>query len=99
MEWVAIFSLLLLLLLLSRFSRVQLCATPYTAAHQAPLSQAHPAAPFLSQCVREGADPVGLVDRLTPRSCVRQECFLKLLAASSLKRSSPVTLALAVAVT
>ena len=30
--------LLLLLLLLSRFSRVRLCATPYTAAHQAPLS-------------------------------------------------------------
>ena len=30
--------LLLLLLLLSRFSRVQLCATPQTAAHQAPLS-------------------------------------------------------------
>ena len=29
---------LLLLLLLSRFSRVQLCATPETAAHQAPLS-------------------------------------------------------------
>ena len=29
---------LLLLLLLSRFSRVQLCATPWTAAHQAPLS-------------------------------------------------------------
>ena len=29
---------LLLLLLLSRFSRVQLCATPYTAAHQAPPS-------------------------------------------------------------
>ena len=27
-----------LLLLLSRFSRVQLCATPQTAAHQAPLS-------------------------------------------------------------
>ena len=26
----------LLLLLLSRFSRVQLCATPETAAHQAP---------------------------------------------------------------
>ena len=32
-EW-----LLLLLLLLSRFSRVQLCATPETAAHQAPPS-------------------------------------------------------------
>ena len=28
----------LLLLLLSRFSRVQLCVTPQTAAHQAPLS-------------------------------------------------------------
>ena len=28
----------LLLLLLSRFSRVRLCATPYTAAHQAPPS-------------------------------------------------------------
>ena len=26
------------LLLLNRFSRVQLCATPWTAAHQAPLS-------------------------------------------------------------
>ena len=32
------YSLPLLLLLLSRFSRVRLCATPYTAAHQAPLS-------------------------------------------------------------
>ena len=30
--------LLLLLLLLSRFSRVQLCATPEMAAHQAPPS-------------------------------------------------------------
>ena len=30
--------LLLLLLLLNRFSRVQLCATPQTAAHQAPPS-------------------------------------------------------------
>ena len=29
---------MLLLLLLSRFSRVRLCATPYTAAHQAPRS-------------------------------------------------------------
>ena len=32
------FSLLLLLLLLSRFSCVRLCATPWTAAHQALLS-------------------------------------------------------------
>ena len=31
-------SMLLLLLLLSRFSRVRLCATPETAARQAPLS-------------------------------------------------------------
>ena len=31
-------TVLLLLLLLSRFSRVRLCATPYTAAHQAPPS-------------------------------------------------------------
>jgi len=30
--------MLLLLLLLSRFSRVRLCATPWTAAYQAPLS-------------------------------------------------------------
>ena len=30
--------ILLLLLLLSHFSRVRLCATPQTAAHQAPLS-------------------------------------------------------------
>ena len=30
--------MLLLLLLLSRFSRVQLLATPWTAAYQAPLS-------------------------------------------------------------
>ena len=29
---------MLLLLLLSHFSRVQRCATPWTAAHQAPLS-------------------------------------------------------------
>ena len=33
-----LFLSVLLLLLLSRFSRVQLCATPETAAHQAPLS-------------------------------------------------------------
>ena len=31
-------TLLLLLLLLSHFSRVPFCATPKTAAHQAPLS-------------------------------------------------------------
>ena len=36
--WQKTMTNLLLLLLLSRFSRVQLCATPQTAAHQAPLS-------------------------------------------------------------
>ena len=35
-------NVLLLLLLLSRFSRVRLCATPYTAAHQAPPSLGFP---------------------------------------------------------
>ena len=41
-QWCAFFlfdcAAQLLLLLLSRFSRVQLCTTPQTAAHQAPLS-------------------------------------------------------------
>ena len=36
--WPCVFSVHLLLLLLSRFSRVRLCATPQTAAHQAALS-------------------------------------------------------------
>ena len=36
--WPCVFSVHLLLLLLSRFSRVRLCATPQTAAHQAPPS-------------------------------------------------------------
>ena len=34
----SMFIILLLLLLLSRFSRVRLCATPQTVAHQAPPS-------------------------------------------------------------
>ena len=47
-----------LLLLLSRFSRVRLCAAPKTAAHQAPLSlgfsrQEHwSGLPFLLQCMK-----------------------------------------------
>ena len=49
---------LLLLLLLSGFSRVRLCATPVTAAHQAPLSlgfsrQEHwSGCHFLLQCMK-----------------------------------------------
>ena len=48
----------LLLLLLSRFSCVRLCATPYTEAHQAPPSlgfsrQEHwSGLPFLLQCMK-----------------------------------------------
>ena len=49
---------LLLLLLLSRFSRVQLCATPQTAAHQAPRPWDSPGkntgvgCHFLLQCMK-----------------------------------------------
>ena len=48
----------LLLLLLSRFSRVRLCATPYTAAHQAPHPRDSPGkntgvgCHFLLQCMK-----------------------------------------------
>ena len=38
MEYYIVKQYMLLLLLLSCFSRVRLCATPWTAAHQAPLS-------------------------------------------------------------
>ena len=53
-----IWGLLLLLLLLSRFSRARLCATPETAAHQAPPSlgfsrQEHGlGCHFLLQCMK-----------------------------------------------
>ena len=53
--------MLLLLLLLSRFSHVRLCATPWTIAHQAPLSIRFPrqeywsGLPFLSP--RDLPDP------------------------------------------
>ena len=49
---------MLLLLLLSHFSRVQLCATPETAAHQAPPSWDSPSkntgvgCHFLLQCMK-----------------------------------------------
>ena len=50
--------MLLLLLLLSRFSSVRLCATPETAAHQAPLSlgfsrqETGVGCHFLRQCMK-----------------------------------------------
>ena len=48
---------LLLLLLLSHFSRVRLCVTPWTTAYQAPLSlgfsrQEHWSCHFLLQCMK-----------------------------------------------
>ena len=52
------FDELLLLLLLSRFSRIRLCATPYTAAHQAPRPWDSPGkntglgCHFLLQCMK-----------------------------------------------
>ena len=51
-----------LLLLLSRFSRVRLCATPQTAAHQAPPSLDSPGkntavgCHFLLQCMKEKSE-------------------------------------------
>ena len=56
--WVFLLSSVLLLLLLIRFSRVRLCATPQMAAHQAPLSlgfsrQEHGVGcHFLLQCMK-----------------------------------------------
>jgi len=50
--------MLLLLLLLSRFSSVRLCVTPYTAAHQAPCPWDSPGkntgvgCHFLLQCTK-----------------------------------------------
>ena len=38
LQYISVVLYPLLLLLLSRFSRVRLCATPWTAAQQAPLS-------------------------------------------------------------
>ena len=56
----------MLLLLLSRFSRVRLCATPYTTAHQSPLSLGFSrqdywsGLPFPSPKVKEESEKVGL---------------------------------------
>ena len=61
---------LLLLLLLSRFSRVQLCATPETAAHQAPPSlgfsrqEQWSGLPFLSPMHESEKNKVKLLSRV-----------------------------------
>ena len=56
-------SMLLLLLLLSRFSRVRLCVTPYTGAHQASPSledslgkNTGVGCHFLLQCMKEKSE-------------------------------------------
>ena len=68
----------MLLLLLSHFSRVQLCATPETAAHQAPPSlgssrQEHwNGLPFPPQCVKvksEKWSPSVVSDSSRPHGC------------------------------
>ena len=61
---------LLLLLLLSRFSRVRLCATPETAAHQAPPSlgfsrqEQWSGLPFLSPMHESEKNKVKLLSRV-----------------------------------
>ena len=66
------------MLLLSHFSRVRLCATPETAAHQAPLSlgfsrQEHwSGLPFLLQCMKVKSESEVAQSRLTlsdPMDC------------------------------
>ena len=60
----ALTSLLLLLLLLSHFSRVRLCATPETAAHQAPPSLGFSTQEHWSGCCFSVDLDVGLICRL-----------------------------------
>ena len=83
--------LLLLLLLLSRFSRVQLCATPKTAAHQGPPSlgfsrQEHRS--VLLQCMKVKSEsevaqscptPSDPMDRSPPGSSVHGICQTRVL--------------------
>ena len=62
--------LLLLLLLLSCFSRVRLCATPWTAAHQAP-----PSLGFSSQEHRSGLHFLLQCMKVKSESEVAQSCL------------------------
>ena len=72
--------LLFLLLLLSRFSRVRLCATPETAAHQAPRPWDSPGkntgmdCHFLLQCVKVKSESEVIQSCLTLRDPV--DCSL-----------------------
>ena len=62
------YDLLLLLLLLSRFSHVRLCAIPQTAAHQALPSLVH------SICIIEYFSPLGL-EKLLPSKSLCSTCI------------------------
>ena len=71
---------LLLLLLLNRFSRVQLCATPQTAAHQAPRPWDSPGkntgvgCHFLLQCMKVKSESE--VAQPCPTLCGPMDCSL-----------------------
>ena len=68
------------LLLLSRFSRVQLCATPWTAAHQAPRPWDSPGkntavgCHFLLQCMKVKSE--SKVDQVCPTLSDSLDCSL-----------------------
>ena len=78
--WEAPKGILLLLLLLSRFSRVRLCATPETAAHQAPPSLDSPGkntgvgCHFLLQCMKVKSE--NEVSQLSPTLSDTKDCNL-----------------------
>ena len=59
---------ILMLLLLSRFGHVRLCATPQTAAHQAPPSLVR------SICIIEYFSPLGL-EKLLPSKSLCSTCI------------------------
>ena len=70
---------LLLLLLLSRFSRVRLCVTPETAAHEAPLrpwdspgKNTGVGCHFLLQCIKVKSESE--VAQLCPTLCDPMDC-------------------------
>ena len=71
-----------LLLLLSRFSRVRLCATPYTAAYQAPHPWDSPGkntevgCHFLLQCMKVKSESESEVAQLCPTLSDLMDCSL-----------------------
>ena len=76
---------LLLLLLLSRFSHVRLCATPQTAAHQAPLSLGFSRQEYWSglpcpppaELLNSGTEPTSLQVSCIGRQVLYYQCHLE----------------------